>query len=119
VTEKHAILLVATILADLIVVAGVGAGLYFAVRQLNAKVRGAPVQAPDPSLPVLYLACALFWPVALALGMARLGKPETVRSARVMLLIVVGYFALSTVAAIAIVTAVALDPPSIVLDLLP
>lgn len=119
-SEKQTVLLIATILADLIVLVGCGVAGSLAVRSLNAKVRAAPVpEAPDPSRPVLYLVSALFWPVALALGMARLAKPETVRSARVMLFIALGHFALALLIAVALVTAVALHPPRFVLDLLP
>jgi hypothetical protein len=60
-----------------------------------------------------------FRPVALALGMARLGKPDSVRSARVMLCIALGQFSLALLAAIGIVTTVAVNPPRVVLELLP
>ena len=57
--------------------------------------------------------------VTIGWAVARLGKPESVRSARVMLCIVLGQFSLALLVAIGIVTAVAVDPPQIVLDLLP
>jgi hypothetical protein len=92
----------------------------WAVRALNAKVRATTVpEAPDSSRPLYYVAGVFFWPLALGLGMARVQKPETVRSARVLLLIALGHLAFSTLVAIAIVTFVASDPPQIVLDLLP
>jgi hypothetical protein len=120
VSEKHSILLVSTILADLIVLLGFGIAAFFAIRHLNTKVARTPVpEAPDASRPLLYLGGVLFWPLALALGMVRLGKPETVRSARVLLLIAIGHFTFAVLAAIAIVTVVAIHPPQIVLDLLP
>jgi len=120
VTEKHTILLISTLIADLIVLLGFGVAAAFAVRLLNAKARAATVpEAPDPSRPLLYVVAVLMWPVALALGMARLGKQETVRSARVLLLIALGHFAFAVVVAITIVTVVAVDPPRLVLELLP
>jgi hypothetical protein len=120
VSEKHAVLLVATIIADVIVLLGCGVAAVIAIRRLNAKVRAATLpEAPDPARPLLYAASVLFWPLALALGMARLGKPETVRSARVMLFIALGHFVFALVVAIAIVTVVAVYPPRFLLDLLP
>jgi len=120
VSEKHTVLLVATILADLIVVVGFSVFVFFAVRALNAKVAKTPVpEAPDSSLPVLYIAAVLVWPAALALGMARLGKPETVRSGRVMLLIAIGHFTLAVVLAVALVTVGAVYAPPELVNLLP
>jgi hypothetical protein len=118
--DKRTILLIATVIADLIVLGGFGAFAVYAVRALNAKARAVTVpEAPDSSRPVLYLAGVFFWPLALALGMARVQKPETVRSGRVLLLIALGHFAFATLAAIALVTFVATDPPDVVLELLP
>jgi hypothetical protein len=120
VDEKHTILLVSTIIADLIVTVGWAVAVFFAVRQLNAKVRATTVpEARDPSRPLLYAVSVLFWPAALALGMARLGKPDSVRSARVMLCIALGQFSLALLVAIGIVTTVAVYPPRVLLDLLP
>lgn len=119
-SEKHLTLLISTILADLIVLAGVGTAMLFAVRALNAKVRAANApEQRDPAAIGLYLGAVLMWPMGLALGMMRLGKPETVRSARVLLFIAMGHFAFATLAAIAIVTVVAAVPPDVVLDNLP
>lgn len=113
-------LLVATILADLIVVLGFCVFAVFAVRALNAKVAETRVpEAADSSRPLLYLAAVLLWPVALGLGMARLGKPETARSGRVMLLIAIGHFSFAMVIAVALVTVGAVYAPPELLDLLP
>jgi hypothetical protein len=118
--DKRTLLLVATIIADLIVLGGFVAFGVYAVRAMNAKVRATTAaEAPDSSRPLLYLGAVLLWPLALALGMARMQKPETVRSARVLLSIALGHFAFATLAAIAIVTVVASNPPDVVLDLLP
>lgn len=118
--DKRTILLIATILADLIVAGGFVIFAVYAVRWLNAKARAATVpEAPDPNRPLLYLGAVLFWPLALVLGMTRLQKPETVRSARVLLSIALGHFAFAALIAVALVTFVAADPPQIVLDLLP
>jgi len=119
VQDKQAILLISTILADGIVGLGFVVAMVFAIRLLNAKARTAPPPPPDPTRALLYLGAALFWPVALGLGMAKLGKPETVRTARVLLLITIGHFVFALLVAVALVTAVALDPPRIVLDALP
>jgi hypothetical protein len=118
--DKRTILLIATIIADVIVLGGFVAFAVWAVRALNAKVRATTVpEAADSNRALYYLGGVLFWPIALAFGMARVQKPETVRSARVLLLIALGHLAFSTLAAIAIVTFVASDPPDFVLDLLP
>jgi hypothetical protein len=117
--EKRTILLIATIIADLIVLGGFGAFAVYAVRALNAKVRAATIaEAPDTNRALYYLGAVLFWPLGLALGMARVQKPETVRSGRVLLLIALGHFAFAVLAAIAIVTVVAANPPDVVLELL-
>jgi hypothetical protein len=120
VDEKRTVLLIATIIADLIVLAGWGVAAAFAVRLLNAKARAATVpEAPDPSRPLLYAAAVVLWPFALAFGMMKMSKPETVRTGRVLLLIGLGHFTFATLVAVAIVTAVAVDPPRFLLDLLP
>ena len=117
--DKQQILLVSTIIADAIVMIGFAVAAVFAIRMLNAKARTAPMPPPDPARALLYLGAVVFWPLALGLGMAKLGKPETVRTARVLLLITIGHFTFAVLAAVAIVTAVAIDPPRFVVDLLP
>jgi hypothetical protein len=118
--DKREVLLLATLIADLIVLIGFGTTAVLAIRLLNAKVRAATVpEAPDPMRPLLYVAAVLFWPAALALGMARLGSEQRVRTARAMLLIALGHLTFAVLVAIAIVTAVALRPPRLLLDLLP
>ncbi len=117
--DKQQILLVSTIIADAIVVIGFVVTVVFAVRLLNARARTAPQPPPDAGRSLLYVGAVMLWPLALGLGMAKLGKPETVRTARVLLLIAMGHFTFAVLAAVAIVTAVAVDPPRFVLDLLP
>jgi hypothetical protein len=119
VADKQQILLLSTVIADAIVVTGFVVAMVFAIRMLNAKARSAPVPPPDPARALLYLGAVVFWPLAVGLGMANLGKPETVRTARVLLLITIGHLSFAVIVAVAIVTAVAIDPPRVVLDLLP
>ncbi len=114
--REATMLLLATIAADLIVLVGFLLAAFFVVRLVNGRVESALLRPPTGPGPgdlklLAYAASALFWPAALGFGLTWLGKPESTREGRVCLFLGIAHFALAVVAAIAIVTGVAVLMP--------
>ncbi len=111
-------LLLATLAADGIVLASWCVAAFLAVRFINGRVERALASPASPSEGVgdvallLYGASLLFWPAALGIGMYHLGRPASARVGRNCLFIALGHFTLAVLAAIAIVTGLAIFAPS-------
>lgn len=114
--REPAILLLATIAADLIVLVGFLVAAFFVVKFVDGRVERALQQPPTGPGPadlklLAYAASALFWPAALGFGLTWLNKAESAREGRVCLLLGLAQFGLAVLAAIAIVTGVAIAMP--------
>lgn len=110
-SEDKVIVLVATGIADLIVGGGgafgavvLGFGLHRAVARMTATLPDPRVVEPSWRW-AAYALSVLQWPAALGFTIWFLTRPETARAALVCYWILVAWLALSTVLAIAIVTA--------------
>lgn len=114
--REATILLLATIAADLIVLIGFVVASFFVVKLVDGRVERAlqrPPTGPGPGdLKLLaYAASVLFWPAALGFGLTWLNKAESAREGRVCLLLGLAHLGLAVLAAIAIVTGVAIAMP--------
>lgn len=120
-SEDAIVLLVATALADLIVLVGwvglaVGVWIVVTVRMKALLARLPEGKAEEPEGVVRYLLYAVslvFWPAGVALALYFLTKPETARAGRVCVAMVLVYVTLSVLLAIGIVTAVAVAMPDL------
>jgi hypothetical protein len=118
-----AIVLVATVIADLIVGGGWGVvaiGLLLFLRALKVRrlAELTPGTPEEPSVPlrIVFAGLALmFWPAGLAMGLFFLTKPATVRAGVLCLQMLILNFSFAVVAAIAIVTAMAIAMPALFL----
>lgn len=105
-----AVLWMATICADLIVLGGWLACASVVIVGVNRRVRrlvatlppNAPDELGDTRL-LGYGASCFAWPIALAFGIYWLQKPATARAGRVCTFIALGHFTAAVLAAIAIV----------------
>ena len=121
-SEDALILLVATVIADLIVLAGwlglAAGGWVIATVRMNALLAQLPPGKPEePEGAVryaIYGVSLLFWPAALTFAIYFLTKPETARAGRMCVAMLLLYVTFSVLVAIAIVTGVAVAFPDLI-----
>lgn len=120
-SDDATIALIATAIADIIVLGGwiviaVAIGAFVqrvTSRQLAALPEGKAEEPAGAMFFVLAAIALLFWPAGLALGIYFLSKPETARAGRACVAMLVANFSFAVLVAIAIVTGVAIAFPEL------